>query len=135
MLFTVPSSSHNIPVTVVLPDLVSPCTFTLRFNRHAKHASAASKKWLFCGDNLSATTRRDFHGLKCGLLASMCYPDVAYPQLRVACDFMTYLFHLDDLSDDMDTLGTRSIADVIMNTLHHPFIPRAASRLGTLAKE
>jgi hypothetical protein len=32
--------------------------------------------------------RRSFHGLKAGLLTSMCYPDAGYPQLRVCCDFM-----------------------------------------------
>jgi hypothetical protein len=73
---------------IILPDLVSHCTFDIKINRHRKQAAAASKKWLFRGDNLTLKKRRSFHGLKAGLLTSMCYPNAGYPQLRVCCDFM-----------------------------------------------
>lgn len=76
------------PTKIILPDLVSHCAFGIKINRHRKQAAAASKKWLFRGDNLSLKKRRSFHGLKAGLLTSMCYPDAGYPQLRVCCDFM-----------------------------------------------
>src|SRR5882762_5964595 len=73
---------------IILPDLVSHCTFDIKINRHRKQAAAASKKWLFRGDNLTLKKHRSFHGLKAGLLTSMCYPNAGYPQLRVCCDFM-----------------------------------------------
>ncbi|KAG7094685.1 Sesquiterpene synthase Agr1, variant 2 [Marasmius oreades] len=50
----------------------------------------------------------------------MVYPGAAYPQLRVCNDFLTYLFHLDNLSDDMDNQGTTNTGDVVMNALYHP---------------
>lgn len=64
----------------------------------------------------------------------MCYPGAAYPQLRVCNDFLTYLFHLDNLSDDMDKSGTVTTADVVMNSLYHPgqYQP---SRIGKMTRE
>jgi hypothetical protein len=121
--------------TVVIPDLASSCDLELRFNRHGTRVANASKRWLFRGGKLNDRTRRDFQGLKCGLLASACYPDAAYPQLLVACDFMNYLFHLDNLSDDMECHDTRSMADTIMNVLHHPFIYPTTSNLAKLTGE
>ncbi|GAW09031.1 terpenoid synthase [Lentinula edodes] len=90
-----------------LPDLA------VRSCRHRKQVTTETKKWLFQGDNLVGKIRDRYHGLNCGLLA-------AYPQLRVCNDFLTYLFHLDNLSDDMDNHGTMTTADVVMNTLYHP---------------
>ena len=58
-----------------------------------------------------------YHGLKVGMLTAMCYPKAGYPQLRVCNDFLTYLFHLDNLSDEMDQHGTAKCGDIVMNTL------------------
>jgi hypothetical protein len=87
---TTPTANVRIaPTKIILPDLVSHCSFDIKINRHRKQATAASKKWLFRGDtNLTLKKRGSFHGLKAGLLTSMCYPDAGYPQLRVCCDFM-----------------------------------------------
>ena len=63
----------------------------------------------------------------------MCYPTAAYPQLRVCNDFLTYLFHLDDLSDDMEE-GATSTADVVNNALYHPS-HHQTSRIGKMTKE
>jgi hypothetical protein len=65
----------------------------------------------------------------------MCYPYADFDRLRVCCDFMNYLFHLDDLSDDMTHLGTRKIADDVMNTLYCPDAYESNSRVSTLTRE
>lgn len=75
-------------VKIILPDLVSHCDFEIRINPHRKHAAAASKEWLFQGDQLPEKKRQKYHGLKAGLLTAMCYPDAGYAQLRVCSDFM-----------------------------------------------
>jgi len=54
------------------------------------------------------------------LLASVCYPDAGYPQLRVCSDFLAYFFYLDNLTDDMDDGSTRHLADYIMKSLDDP---------------
>lgn len=123
------------PGKIVLPDLVSHCTFPLRHSRHRKRITTETKRWLFKGDNLVGRAQDRYHGLKAGLLTSMCYPDAAYPQLRLCNDFLTYLFHLDNLSDDMDNRGTRSVANVVLNSLYHPKSYWSPERLGKMTRE
>ena len=135
------SSSSTIthiksPKKFTVPDLVSHCTFNVRINRHRKQVTSATKQWLFKGDNLLIGKKRDaYHGLKAGLLTAMCYPDAGRPQLRVCNDFLTYLFHLDNLSDDMDNGGTISTADVVLNSLYHPFTFQSSARVGKMTRE
>jgi hypothetical protein len=62
----------------------------------------------------------------------MCYPDAGCPQLRVCNDFLTYLFHLDNLSDDMDDRSTKTTADVVLNALYHPHTDRSPARVGKM---
>jgi hypothetical protein len=50
----------------------------------------------------------------------MCYLDAGCLQLHVCNNFLTYLFHLDNLSDDMDDRSTKTTADVVLNVLYHP---------------
>lgn len=119
----------------IIPDLVSHCSFTLRVNRHRKQTTTETKKWLFKDGNLLGQKREAYHGLKAGLLTSMCYPDAACPQLRVCNDFLTYLFHLDNLSDDMDNRGTLTVADEVLNSLYHPHTWRSTARVGKMARD
>ena len=123
------------PSKIVIPDLVSHCDFPLRNSRHRKQATVECKQWLFRGGNLSERKRNAFHGLKAGLLTSMCYPNAAYPQLRVCCDFMNWLFHLDDLSDVMTDRGTVHTSIDIMNALYFPDTYTPVSNCGRLTRE
>ncbi|PCH35247.1 terpenoid synthase [Wolfiporia cocos MD-104 SS10] len=130
------SSSQTTTTTkIVIPDLVSHCTIPVRCNRHWKQASVESKRWLFNGGNLSQRKRDAFHGLKAGYLTSMCYPLAGYPQLRVCCDFMNYLFHLDNISDEMNDEGTMGTAAQVLNVLYHPQSSRPNSRVGKMTKD
>lgn len=79
--------------------------------------------------------RAKYHGLKAGLLTAMCYPGAGYPQLRVCNDFLTYLFHLDNLSDDMTDRGTCTTADVVMNSLYHPETYHTPARVGKMTRD
>jgi hypothetical protein len=130
------STPSKAPATkFLLPDLVSHCTFDIHISRHRKQITAETKKWLFKGDNLQGKVRDKFHGLKAGTLSAMCYPDAGCPQLRVCNDFLTYLFHLDNLSDDMDNRSTKATADVVLNSLYHPHTWRSPARVGKMTRE
>ncbi|KJA23141.1 hypothetical protein HYPSUDRAFT_138166 [Hypholoma sublateritium FD-334 SS-4] len=120
---------------ILLPDLVSHCTFKLRHSRHRKQITTETKKWLFKDGNLLGKSRQMYHGLKCGLLTSMTYPDAGYTQLRVVNDYLTYLFHLDNLSDDMDNRGTVSTADEVLNSLYHPRTWNSSARVGKMTRD
>jgi hypothetical protein len=123
------------PKSFILPDLVSHCNFKLKISRHRKQVTVETKKWLFQGDNLVGEKCHAYHGLNAGLLTAMTYPDAACPQLRVCNDFLTFLFHLDNLSDDMDNRGTRSIGDVVLNSLYHPFTYCSPVRIGRMTRK
>ncbi|EPT00598.1 hypothetical protein FOMPIDRAFT_1023716 [Fomitopsis schrenkii] len=129
------SASSPAPSKIIIPDLVSHCTIPVRCNRNWRLASVESKQWLFRGGDLTQKKRDAFHGLKAGYLTSMCYPLAGYPQLRVCCDFMNYLFHLDNLSDEMDDRGTLGTAIKVMDPLYHPEASRPTTRVGKLTKD
>ena len=129
------ASSSSSPSKILIPDLVSHCSFQLRNNRHRKQATVECKRWLFRGGNLSQKKRDAFHGLKAGQLTAMCYTNAAFPQLRVCCDFMNWLFHLDNISDDMNHRGTMSTGVDIMNTLWLPERYRPVTRVGRMTQE
>lgn len=120
---------------IVIPDLVSHCTFHLSVSRHTKLVTKETKRWLFYGGNIVGNKQEKYHGLKAGLLTAMTYPGAAFPQLRVCNDFLTYLFYLDDLSDDMDDRGTRPMADAVLNSLYHPHKSRSSARVGKMARD
>jgi len=142
------------PDVIIIPDLVSHCDFSIHCNPKVETAVEESKAWLFEHGQLGEKRKNAFRGLKAGgttsapkvlsrslanprfsELTSMCYPYAEFDQLRVCCDFMNYLFHLDDLSDDMTHLGTRSVANDVMNSLYCPETYESNTRVATLTRE
>ena len=123
----------SAPSKILIPDLVSHCDFPLRTNRHRKQATVECKQWLFRGGNLSDRKRNAFHGLKAGLLTSMCYAKAGYPQLRVCCDFMNLLFALDEISDGHDMAGSYVMVDTFVKALNNK--PCDGSLVSRITKE
>ncbi|KAJ3516644.1 hypothetical protein NLJ89_g985 [Agrocybe chaxingu] len=110
-------SSPARPTSFVLPDLVSHCKFPLSYHPNGDEIAQESVDWLdnSCPD-LSAKQRRALRGLQSGELTAYCYNQATSPErLRVVSDFLTYLFHLDNISDGMMTRETDVLADVVMN--------------------
>ena len=129
-------TSISAPTIILLPDLVSYCKFDLNINRHNKLVSVESNQWFFNGDpDIDQATRRAFLGLKSGRFAAMCFPNVGYPQLRVCSDWLNWIFHLDNLSDDMDDRGIDKVANVVMNSFYHPHTYYSPARLNRMTKE
>ena len=54
--------------------------------------------------------------------------------MRVCCDFGTWLFHLDDISDDMDDRSTEAIAKEVMTTLNNPDTYHPKTYIGKLTE-
>jgi len=88
---------------------------------NATAIAAASDEWLDKGSpELSPKKRAAVYTLKSGILTAQCYPNCSDEHLRVACDFLIYLFHLDNISDGMMSKGTEQLADVVMNAHWFP---------------
>ena len=122
------------PSDLIFPDLITPCPYPLRVNPQCQLASAESKQWLLRGCRLKKKKRAAFHGLKGGLLTAMCYPLAEYDELRVCCDWINYLFHLDNICDEMDDRTTVSTASEIIGALRDPHNFQASSAVGRLTQ-
>lgn len=83
----------------------------------------------------TSTDKTKSHFSPSGNLHARRDPNAGYPQLRVCCDFMNYLFHFDNLSDDMDDRSTISVGNVVTNSLCYPNSRRSSARLGKMTRE
>ena len=122
------------PKKFVLPDLVSHCTYPLLLNQHCDRVARASEQWLLREANFSDARRDVFYGLKAGELTAACYPYADAYHLQVASDFMSYLFTLDDWSDQFNARDTHGLGHNVMSALRDPFAFETDKAAGKLAK-
>jgi len=88
----------------------------LAYHPNGDEITAASTKWLVDGcPELSPRRKAALYGLQAGVLTAYCYPWCPPERMRVVADFLGYLFHLDNISDNMMTKETDTLADVVMN--------------------
>ncbi|KAI5116644.1 hypothetical protein M0805_000404 [Coniferiporia weirii] len=130
------SKSMNFPskrTRLVIPDLISDCPFTLHLNPDGEKAGVQSDAWLSAQGGLGVKKQVLLRGLKCGLLAAMTYPDASAYELRTCCDFLSFLFHLDDLSDEMDKRGALSTRKVVIGSMCDPTFD-SGTRVGRMAR-
>ncbi|TFK84898.1 terpenoid synthase [Polyporus arcularius HHB13444] len=134
MTVTTAPSPDSRPTRLFFPDLIAAFPYPLRVNRHGQRVSEESKQWLLAGCQLSKKRRAAFDGLKGGLLTAECYPLVDYDQLRVCCDFINYLFNLDDICEKMDSERAAITANELIGALRNPHDFRPTSAVGTLTQ-
>lgn len=114
------------PDHIVIPELLSYCPWPSAFHPSGLTITQQSSKWFDEGcPELTERGRELVYGLQAGSLAAYCYPDCDDEHLRIVADFLTYLFHIDDISDGMITRKTKDLADIVMNALWYPdqYIP------------
>ncbi|EIN08495.1 terpenoid synthase [Punctularia strigosozonata HHB-11173 SS5] len=123
-----------MPSYIVLPDLPAHCPFEVRLNPHMETAGRESEDWVVDGGNLGAKHAAKLRGVKARLLTAGCYPDADFDEFRLCCDVMNWLFHYDNLTDDMDQAGARNAGDIVMDTMLHPDTYISDSRIGKLTR-
>jgi len=120
-----------LPHSFQLPQFSLP--FTLSYPPNGDAIAADSDEWFKAiYGRLSETQLRNLYGLKAGILTGYCYPYTDDERLRIICDFMNILFHLDDLSDPLSLGDTKSFAAVIMNAFDSPLVYREHLPDGTV---
>lgn len=67
-------------------------------------------------------------------LTSACWAFVPYHRLKACSDFINWLFHLDNISDDMDDKSTNGVAKEVMTTLTDPDTYDPKTDVGKLTK-
>ncbi|KAF5358646.1 hypothetical protein D9758_007705 [Tetrapyrgos nigripes] len=119
-----------------IPDLPSYFKYSLRKNSYERQVLFETKGWFFQGDFFVKPRASDSYDRdNFAFLASTCYPEADYLRIRACSDFLILLFHLDDITDDMDTTDTDSVAEIVMNTLRDPYGYDSPTRVGVLIKE
>ncbi|KDQ61287.1 hypothetical protein JAAARDRAFT_191378 [Jaapia argillacea MUCL 33604] len=131
---TSPSESPSLPLKFRIPDFISYSGMKVKVNRHYKRAAADSERWIVDNANIGGSKLRHLRGSKGGLLAAMCYPSCDYTGLRLASDFMCYLFHLDDMTDGLSENG-QSVHEEIVGAVHQPSSAKASKKACKLTTE
>ncbi|KAF8801858.1 terpenoid synthase [Phlegmacium glaucopus] len=98
------------------------CPFPVSYHPNGDIIAAASDKWFEAESYyFTEARRRRLHQLKVGRLVTCCYHRVINDnRLRIVCDFMNVLFHMDDLCDFLSTSEAVTFSEVIMNALASP---------------
>ncbi|KDQ58780.1 hypothetical protein JAAARDRAFT_206626 [Jaapia argillacea MUCL 33604] len=123
-----PTNSHLSPQPseILIPDFIKYCRMKVKVNRNYKRAALASERWITKRANLDRPDLDALRGTKGGLLAAMCYPDCDLQGLRLAADFMNYLFYIDNLTDRME--ADKAQRDHIVGAVHQTDAKRGSSR-------
>ena len=61
------------------------------------------------------------------------YPDC----LRIACNLMAFMFLCDEYTDNVDSIGARAYAELVMDALRNPHSerPQGEEKLGEVARQ
>ncbi|KIK69148.1 hypothetical protein GYMLUDRAFT_152409 [Collybiopsis luxurians FD-317 M1] len=123
----------------VLPDLVATCPIPLRVNRYHREVPADTKTWLhkFQAESTKSLPEffEHFDAQKFHLLASACYPDADYSGLRFCSDYLSYIFYFDEITDQMNEIGTSSVREEVMNSLNYPETFKSQYMIGKLTAD
>ncbi|KAG9009834.1 hypothetical protein FRB93_005105 [Tulasnella sp. JGI-2019a] len=118
----------------ILPDLIGYCPFTLHVNPHHEAASAESDAWFDSFDIHRGHRHEEFKIAKFGLLTAMSYAQADHVHLRNCCDFMSWLFAFDDLTDDgglrENIEGMKTAAKITMDALRNPKTYKTEFKVG-----
>ncbi|KDQ58520.1 hypothetical protein JAAARDRAFT_129042 [Jaapia argillacea MUCL 33604] len=107
----------STPSQIHFPDFISYSGMKLRMNRHYERATSDSERWIAESAGLGERDIASLRGTKGGLLSAMCYPDCDYTGLRLVCDFISYLFYIDDATDSLSGT-TQTVKDNIVGAVH-----------------
>ncbi|KZO94500.1 terpenoid synthase [Calocera viscosa TUFC12733] len=108
--------------SVIIPDLVNMAPFRFLINPLDSITSPASDRWLEAPGTLTTRKMRTAQrGLNAGLLGSMCWPELENQErLQVCADYVNYLFHLDDLTDEMDAKNANIVREAVIDVMDNP---------------
>jgi len=116
--------AHTVTAgAVIIPDLFDICdVFPCGISPLDHIVTPASDRWLEAPGS-TAKARMARAGLKGGMTGSLCHPYCDnLERLQICADFGNYLFHLDDLTDEMDLKDADTIREAVMGVIREPDI-------------
>ncbi|KAF5384031.1 hypothetical protein D9757_006948 [Collybiopsis confluens] len=120
-----------------LPDTLSTWPWIRKLNPNYDRVKDQSKEWLESFRAFPATAQNAFNRCDFNLLASLAYPNASAEHLRTGCDLMNLFFVFDEYTDVCNAEEARMLADVVMDALRDPDIPRSSgeSVVGEIARQ
>ena len=109
------------PISFVLPNFTSLSTFPLTYHDNGDAIAAECLNWIVSfSPHFTPSKVAAMRGLQAGELTAYCYNNCPSSRLRVVGDFLTFLFHLDDVSDGYFARDAEGLANLVMNALEWP---------------
>ena len=109
------------PNFFVLPDLISYCPFSPVFHDDGDVVAAESLDWILSSSpHFTQRKVAAMRGLQASALTAYCYNICPSGRLRLVCDFLNVLFHLDYVSDGYLARDAEGLANVVMNAFEWP---------------
>ncbi|KAJ4471607.1 terpenoid synthase [Lentinula aciculospora] len=120
-----------------LPDTLRQWPWSRKLNPNYEKVKAESKAWLESFHAFPPKAQNAFNRCDFNLLASLAYPDASAEHLRTGCDLMNLFFVFDEYTDVCDAQEARKLADIVMDTLRNPDLPRPQdeSIVGEITKQ
>ncbi|KAJ7803885.1 terpenoid synthase [Mycena olivaceomarginata] len=112
------------PAQFRIPDTLRNWSWPRQPNPHYQVCKEESSAWCESFHAFSPKAQKSFNRCDFNLLASLAYPKLNKDGCRVGCDLMNLFFVIDEYSDVADAAGARIQADIIMDGLKNPHIPR-----------
>ncbi|KAJ7835226.1 terpenoid synthase [Mycena leptocephala] len=117
------------PAQFCIPDTLRNWPWPRQLNPHYQVCKEESSAWCESFHAFSPKAQKAFNRCDFNLLASLAYLSLTkvgacLHGCRVGCDLMNLFFVVDEYSDVADTAGARIQADIIMDGLKNPHIPR-----------
>ncbi|KAF9067338.1 terpenoid synthase [Rhodocollybia butyracea] len=107
-----------------IPDTLAKWPWPRHLNPAYEEQKALSSAWLRSFNAFDPSSQKAFDLCNFSLLASYAFPLADPAHLRSACDLMNCFFIFDEYSDVAEPDVVRKQADIIMDAIHHPHIPR-----------
>ncbi|KAH8113532.1 terpenoid synthase [Phellopilus nigrolimitatus] len=103
-----------LPLTFKLPDLITMCTGKLSSSIHPAYLEAGveSAEWASSYEVLGPNSRVFFAKTLLSSLAGCAYPYVGYEELKLCCDYLNFVFALDEVTDVQNGADARKTMDI-----------------------
>lgn len=112
-----------VPKSLRLPDLVAMLPSKAEFNQHYETVAKAALEWAMSYAEEVDMSKERYAHFERGFsihLACFAYPYASSGKLRVCCDFINFLFVLDEYCDEQGREGAVRVAETVLHTLSDP---------------
>ncbi|KAJ7651000.1 terpenoid synthase [Roridomyces roridus] len=113
--------------TLLIPDTLRSWPWPPHINPNYAICKEESSAWCEAFNACDAKAQKVFNLCDFSLLASLAYPLLNKDGCRVACDWMYFVFLVDDHTDLSNTESAQNQSDILMDALRNPHTPRPAN--------